>query len=109
MSVPPRSSAPLLIEEDTSAPSDEDIVLFPPPVSIPQTACSVGEGCLPLQMPGLAVLLPASRSIAPSLPARMGNQHFVREGVQGMVHDLHFHRVMGRQVPQSACEEAGNN
>lgn len=75
--------------------------------SIPQAACCVGEGRLPLKVPGLAVLLAPSRSIAPPLPARMRYEHFVREGVQCMIHDLHFHRVVGRQVPQSACEEAG--
>lgn len=76
---------------------------------VPQAACCVGEGRLPLQVPGLAVLLSASRAIAAPLPARVGNQHFVGEGMQRVIHDLHLHRVVGRQVPQSACEEGGNN
>lgn len=68
--------------------------------SIPQAACCVGECSLPLKMSGLAVLLPSSCSVAPSLPAWMGHHHLVREGVQRMVHNLHFHRVVGRQIPQ---------
>lgn len=75
--------------------------------SVPQAAGRVGEGRLPLKVPGLAVLLAPSRSVAAPLPARVRHQHFVREGVQGVIHDLHLHRVVGRQVPQSACEEAG--
>lgn len=68
--------------------------------SIPQAACCVGEGRLPLKMSGLAVLLPCSSSIDPSLPAWMRHHHLVREGMQCMVHNLHFHRVVGWQVPQ---------
>lgn len=68
--------------------------------SIPQAACCVGEGSLPFKMSGLAVFLPTTCSVAPSLPAWMGNHHLVGEGVQCMVHNLHFHRIMRRQVPQ---------
>lgn len=80
---------------------------FPSPLSsisltssIPQAACCIGEGRLPLKMSGLAVLLPSPCSVAPSLPAWMGHHHLVGESMQGVVNNLHFHRVVGRQVPQ---------
>lgn len=76
--------------------------------SIPQAACCVGEGRLPLKMSGLAVFLPSSCSIAPSLPAWMGHHHFITEGVQCMVHNLHFHWVVRRQVPQRPWEKHKN-
>lgn len=68
--------------------------------SIPQAAGCVGEGCLPLKMSGLAVLLPCSSPIAPSLPARMRHHHLVGQGMQCMVHNLHFNGVVRWQVPQ---------
>lgn len=72
---------------------------------IPKAAGSVGQGGLPLQMARLAALLPP---VARSLPAGVRNDHLVGEGVQGVVHDLHLYRVVGREVPQCAWDEIIN-
>lgn len=82
--------------------------LMLPPFLLPQAACCVGEGRLPFKMSGLAVLLPSSCSVAPSLPAWMGHHHLVGEGMQRVVHNLHFHWVVGRQVPQRSWEKQKN-
>lgn len=66
----------------------------PPPllnISIPQAASSVGKSHLPFQVSGLAALF---SSIIPSLPARVRHHHFIRQGMECMVHNLHLHRVM---------------
>lgn len=55
---------------------------------VPKAASSVGQGGLPLQMAWFAALLSA---VAPSLPARVRDDHLVGEGMQGVVHDLHLY------------------
>lgn len=59
---------------------------------VPKAASSVGQGGLPLQMARFAAFL---SSVIPSLPARVGDHDLISKGMQGVIHNLHLHRVMG--------------
>ena len=59
------------------------------PALLPEAASCVGEHGLPLDVAWLTVFARFP------LPARMRNDHFIRQGVQRVVHNLHFYGVMG--------------